>query len=51
MTYEELFKLFKYHKYAELEEEGFLTIGMVRWAYEHGAITREEAEKLGEWFN
>lgn len=50
MRNEKILELYRKHDYMTLEEEGFLTIGMVKWAYSAGAISKEELEELGKWF-
>ena len=50
MTEYEIMKLYKYHKWMQLQEEGFLTAGMVARALELGIITRKVAEELTGWF-
>lgn len=50
MTEYEIMKLYKYHKWMQLQEEGFLTAGMVARALELRIITREVAEELTGWF-
>ena len=50
MTTDKILELFKNHKYMELEENGFLTPGMVAWAYKLGAISKADVEELTGWF-
>lgn len=50
MKDEMILKLFKEHDYMTLEEEGFLTPGMIGWAYEQGVLTKADVEELTGWF-
>lgn len=46
MTDNQILDLFRKHDYMTLEEEGFLTVGMIVWAFRYGAISRTECENL-----
>lgn len=50
MSMDKILDLFKNHKYMELEENGFLTPGMVAYAFNLGVISRSECEELTGWF-
>lgn len=50
MTEYEILKLYQYHRWMRLQEEGFLTAGMIARATELGIITKKVAEELTGWF-
>lgn len=50
MTEDMIMELYRHHDWMTLEEEGFLTPGMVGRACELGVISRKVAEELAGWF-
>ena len=46
----EIMKMYRHHEWMKLQEEGFLTVGMIARAYQLGEISQEVAEELAGWF-